>query len=93
MYILGDCLPYAMIPWILLVFPVVFLAGFLLIPDTPYYLMKRNDFVVLLDFVVVDSSITVSLYFRNRKIPSGSIGAIMQGRKMFPSSLKKNWSN
>lgn len=45
MYILGDCLPYAMIPWILLVFPVVFLAGFLLIPDTPYYLMKRNDFV------------------------------------------------
>nr|XP_029716911.1 facilitated trehalose transporter Tret1-like isoform X1 [Aedes albopictus] len=45
MYILGDCLPYAMIPWILLVFPLLFLAGFILIPDTPYYLMRRNDFV------------------------------------------------
>nr|XP_029716912.1 facilitated trehalose transporter Tret1-like isoform X2 [Aedes albopictus] len=44
MYILGDCLPYAMIPWILLVFPLLFLAGFILIPDTPYYLMRRNDF-------------------------------------------------
>lgn len=44
MYILGDCLPYDLIPWLLLVFPLAFLAGFLFIPDTPYYLMKNNDF-------------------------------------------------
>lgn len=49
MYILGSCLAYATIPWILLVFPVVFLAGFLLIPDTPFYLMRKNDFVVSIE--------------------------------------------
>lgn len=44
MYILGGILPYATVPWILLVFPIAFLAGFLLIPDTPFYLMRKNDY-------------------------------------------------
>ncbi|XP_065084145.1 facilitated trehalose transporter Tret1-like [Ochlerotatus camptorhynchus] len=45
MYILGGSLSYANIPWIPLVFPIVFLTGFLRIPDTPFYLMRKNDYV------------------------------------------------
>ncbi|XP_039437009.1 solute carrier family 2, facilitated glucose transporter member 8-like isoform X2 [Culex pipiens pallens] len=44
MYILGDLFPYKTIPWILLAFPVLFLACFSFIPDTPFYLMQQNNY-------------------------------------------------
>ncbi|XP_055545655.1 facilitated trehalose transporter Tret1-like isoform X2 [Wyeomyia smithii] len=43
-YILGNYLPYATIPWIMLLFPIAFIASFSFIPDTPFYLMRKNDF-------------------------------------------------
>lgn len=45
MYILGDVLPYTTIPWVLLVVPVIFLACFSFIPETPFYLMQTNDYI------------------------------------------------
>lgn len=45
MYVLGASVSYEIIPWLLLVFPIAFLAGFFVIPDTPFYLMKRNGYV------------------------------------------------
>ncbi|XP_055640539.1 facilitated trehalose transporter Tret1-2 homolog [Toxorhynchites rutilus septentrionalis] len=45
MYILGNYVPYAIIPWILLLFPVLFLTSFSFMPDTPFYLMRKNDYI------------------------------------------------
>ncbi|XP_058814671.1 facilitated trehalose transporter Tret1-2 homolog [Topomyia yanbarensis] len=45
MYILGNYLPYATIPWVVMLFPIAFLASFAFIPDTPFYLMRKNDYV------------------------------------------------
>ncbi|XP_058058247.1 facilitated trehalose transporter Tret1-like [Anopheles bellator] len=42
-YLTGALLPYATIPWICLSVPVVFLAGFAFIPESPYYLSKMQQ--------------------------------------------------
>lgn len=42
-YILGAVVEYSYIPWICVVFPVIFMIVFVAIPNTPqYYLEKGN---------------------------------------------------
>lgn len=38
----GTYLDYAIVPYIMIVFPVIFFCAFILMPDTPQYLLKRN---------------------------------------------------
>ncbi|XP_058446700.1 facilitated trehalose transporter Tret1-like isoform X2 [Malaya genurostris] len=45
MYILGNYLAYTTVPWLVLLFPIAFLVTFSFIPDTPFYLMRNNDYV------------------------------------------------
>ncbi|XP_021700715.1 facilitated trehalose transporter Tret1-2 homolog isoform X1 [Aedes aegypti] len=44
MYILGASVPYNIVPYVLIVLPVVFLLGFTTIPDTPFHFMRQNKY-------------------------------------------------
>lgn len=41
-YVGGTYLDYNIVPYIMIVFPVIFFCGFIVMPDTPQYLLKWN---------------------------------------------------
>ncbi|XP_055585148.1 facilitated trehalose transporter Tret1-2 homolog [Uranotaenia lowii] len=45
MYVLGDLLAYEMVPYVVLPLPLIFMLWFSFIPETPFYLMKTNNYV------------------------------------------------
>lgn len=49
-FLAGHYLSYEEIPRISLVFPILFVAFFSFMPETPYYLMKINQMEVRLGF-------------------------------------------
>ncbi|XP_062704726.1 facilitated trehalose transporter Tret1-2 homolog [Aedes albopictus] len=44
MYILGASVPYHIVPYVLITVPVVFLIGFISVPDTPFHYMRQNKY-------------------------------------------------
>jgi len=41
-FIIGDILPYKLIPIVLLTIPILFFVGFIFMPETPLFLFKTN---------------------------------------------------
>ncbi|XP_055586556.1 facilitated trehalose transporter Tret1-2 homolog [Uranotaenia lowii] len=45
MYIVGAVFDYGTVPYVLLPVPLIFLVCFWCMPESPFYLMKKNDYV------------------------------------------------
>lgn len=45
-YICGKSLDYITVPKVLILLPILFVVGFIFLPNTPQYLLKRNQLYV-----------------------------------------------
>lgn len=45
-YIAGTYISYQYVPYVFIVLPVIFLATFMFFPETPQFLLIKNDFSV-----------------------------------------------
>lgn len=59
-YILGNFVDYTTFPIIFLIFPIVFFIGFIFFPETPQYLFKSGDEMVITITYILNAKIVTS---------------------------------
>lgn len=94
MYILGASVPYNIVPYVLIVLPVVFLLGFTTIPDTPFHFMRQNKYQVCFpsDWKVF-KILFINFIHRGQKVRWNSTVAIRPIPNTFLSNFNRSYSD
>lgn len=65
-YILGTYLSYSTVPIVLLIITVLFMCGAIVIPDSPLYLMKKSQFEVGFNLILISQINFNSIYLKRK---------------------------
>lgn len=75
-FIAGSYLDYGTVPYVFIFLPLIFMIGFLFLPETPHNLLARNNFKVIKALILLITIIVTIFYKKMYLFILGSRGVV-----------------
>lgn len=86
----ASYLQYSVVPCVMIIFPVIFLSGFIFMPETPQFLLKKNKIEVRIKNAKNCKKLYLILFYRLQKNHFDFI-KIVKLVQLRMKRCKKNW--